>query len=87
VTLRLYDTMSRSMRDFEPVRDGQASIYLCGATVQSEPHIGHVRSNVSFDIVRRWLIHRGYDVTFIRNVTDIDDKILAIRALPAISPR
>jgi cysteinyl-tRNA synthetase len=77
VTLRLYDTMSRSMRDFEPVRDGQASIYLCGATVQSEPHIGHVRSNVSFDIVRRWLIHRGYDVTFIRNVTDIDDKILA----------
>ena len=77
MTLRLYDTMSRSMRDFEPVRDGQASIYLCGATVQSGPHIGHVRSNLSFDIVRRWLTHRGYDVTFIRNVTDIDDKILA----------
>jgi cysteinyl-tRNA synthetase len=76
VTLRLYDTMTRSLRVFEPVRDGEASIYLCGATVQSAPHIGHVRSNVSFDVVRRWLTHRGYDVTFIRNVTDIDDKIL-----------
>ena len=77
MTLRLYDTMSRAIRDFEPVHDGRASIYLCGATVQSDPHIGHVRSNVSFDIVRRWLSYRGYEVTFIRNVTDIDDKILA----------
>ncbi len=77
MTLRLYDSMARSVRDFEPVFPGKASIYLCGATVQSAPHIGHVRSNVSFDIIRRWLIHRGYDVTFIRNVTDIDDKILA----------
>jgi cysteinyl-tRNA synthetase len=77
VTLRLYDSLSRTVRDFEPVHAGRASIYLCGATVQSEPHIGHVRSNVSFDVVRRWLIQRGLDVTFIRNVTDIDDKILA----------
>ena len=77
MTLRLYDTMTRSLRDFEPVRPGQASIYLCGATVQSAPHVGHVRSNLAFDVVRRWLMHRGYDVTFVRNVTDIDDKVLA----------
>ncbi len=77
MTLRLYDTLSRSVRDFVPVRAGEASIYLCGATVQSPPHIGHVRSSIAFDVVGRWLAHRGFDVTFVRNVTDIDDKILA----------
>ncbi|MEP6853197.1 MAG: cysteine--tRNA ligase [bacterium] len=77
MTVRLYDTLSRSLRDFVPVRAREASIYLCGATVQSAPHIGHVRSSLSFDLVRRWLSHRGYAVTFLRNVTDIDDKILA----------
>lgn len=64
------------MRDFVPLREGHVSIYLCGATVQGLPHIGHVRSGVAFDILRRWLIARGCDVAFIRNVTDIDDKIL-----------
>ena len=51
-------------------------MYLCGATPQTNPHIGHVRSGVAFDIVRRWLMASGYDVAFVRNVTDIDDKIL-----------
>ena len=74
--LRLYDTMAGAVRDFVPVRDGHASIYLCGATVQGLPHIGHVRSGVAFDVLRRWLMAKGYDVAFIRNVTDIDDKIL-----------
>ncbi len=64
------------MRDFVPLREGHVSIYLCGATVQGLPHIGHVRSGVAFDILRRWLMARGCDVAFIRNVTDIDDKIL-----------
>ena len=77
MTLRLYDTMTRSLRDFEPVHAGRASIYLCGATVQSAPHVGHVRSNLAFDVIRRWLTYRGFDVTFVRNVTDIDDKVLA----------
>ena len=60
-----------------PLQEGRAGIYVCGLTVQSEPHVGHVRSAVNFDVLRRWLRHQGYDVTFIRNVTDIDDKILA----------
>lgn len=76
VTLRLHDTATRDVRDFVPLRDGHASIYVCGLTVQSEPHVGHVRSAVNFDVLRRWLEHRGYAVDFIRNVTDIDDKIL-----------
>ena len=68
--------MTGAVRDFVPVRPGHVSIYLCGATVQGLPHIGHVRSGVAFDVLRRWLMAKGYDVSFIRNVTDIDDKIL-----------
>ena len=75
-TLRIYDTATRSQRDFEPIRPGNASIYLCGATPQAQPHIGHLRSGVAFDILRRWLLAQGYDVALVRNVTDIDDKIL-----------
>jgi len=77
VTLRLYDTASRTTSDFVPLQAGQAGIYVCGLTVQSEPHVGHVRSAVNFDVLRRWLTARGLEVTFIRNITDIDDKILA----------
>ena len=76
MTLRLFDTASREVCDFVPYRDGQASIYLCGATVQGIPHIGHVRSGIAFDVLRRWLEYKGLDVLFVRNVTDIDDKIL-----------
>jgi cysteinyl-tRNA synthetase len=75
--IRLYDSTTREVRDFVPLRDGQVGIYVCGLTVQSEPHVGHVRSAVNFDVLRRWLAHRGLEVTFIRNITDIDDKILA----------
>ena len=75
--LRLHDTFTGAVRDFTPLRPGQASIYLCGATVQGLPHIGHVRSGVAFDVLRRWLMAKGLDVAFIRNVTDIDDKILS----------
>ena len=76
MTLRLYDTLTRAPRDFVPLTPGHASVYLCGATVQGEPHIGHVRSGVAFDVLRRWLLAHDYDVAFVRNVTDIDDKIL-----------
>jgi cysteinyl-tRNA synthetase len=76
MVLRLYDTAERSVREFTPVIPGRASLYLCGATVQAPPHIGHIRSGINFDILTRWLRASGYQVTFCRNVTDIDDKIL-----------
>jgi cysteinyl-tRNA synthetase len=76
MTVRLYDTAAREVRTFTPLTPGRASVYLCGATVQAPPHIGHVRSGVDFDILVRWLTASGYQVTFVRNVTDIDDKIL-----------
>jgi cysteinyl-tRNA synthetase len=75
-SLNLYDTKSRKVSPFKPIKKGEVGIYLCGATVQAPPHIGHIRSGVNFDILRRWLITSGYKVTFIRNVTDIDDKII-----------
>jgi cysteinyl-tRNA synthetase len=75
-SLSLYDTLARTTSEFVPLKKGEVGIYLCGATVQAPPHIGHVRSGVNFDILRRWLTKSGYNVTFIRNVTDIDDKIL-----------
>jgi cysteinyl-tRNA synthetase len=77
VTLRLYDTRARAIRDFTPLDDGVVTMYVCGPTVQSAPHIGHVRSAVNFDVVRRWLTVKGYDVLHLRNVTDIDDKIIS----------
>lgn len=76
MSLRLYDTATRQTRDFTPRRAGHVGIYLCGATVQAPPHVGHIRSGVSFDVLRRWLEYTGLAVTFVRNVTDIDDKIL-----------
>ena len=77
MTFRLYDTATGEVRNFVPLEEGKAGVYLCGLTVQSEPHVGHVRSGVNFDVLQRWLRHLGFDVTFIRNVTDIDDKILS----------
>ncbi len=77
MTLRFYDTATASVRDFEPVHEGEARLYYCGATVQGAPHIGHVRSALVFDQLSRWLTYRGFKVTTVRNVTDIDDKILA----------
>jgi cysteinyl-tRNA synthetase len=76
VSLHLHDSLSRQVRPFEPLQPGRVGIYVCGPTVQSPPHVGHVRSAVVFDQLRRWLTASGYDVTYIRNITDIDDKIL-----------
>jgi cysteinyl-tRNA synthetase len=77
VSLRLYDTARREVVEFVPLVPGEVSIYCCGATVQSAPHLGHVRKEVNFDVLRRWLEVSGYQVTMLTNVTDIDDKILA----------
>ncbi|MGH3919680.1 MAG: cysteine--tRNA ligase [Pseudonocardiaceae bacterium] len=77
MSLHLYDTATRSQREFVPLRPRTASIYVCGATVQGVPHIGHVRSALNYDVLRRWLMATGHDVFLVRNVTDVDDKILA----------
>ncbi|WP_455114994.1 cysteine--tRNA ligase [Rothia mucilaginosa] len=77
MTMRFYDSASATIREFEPVVPGEARIYYCGATVQGEPHLGHIRSALVFDQLSRWMRYRGLKVTTVRNVTDIDDKILA----------
>jgi cysteinyl-tRNA synthetase len=78
--LRLNSTLHRAVVPFEPRDEGKVSIYVCGPTVQSEPHVGHGRSAVAFDVIRRYLTWRGYEVTYVRNVTDIEDKIIAAAA-------
>jgi len=77
VTIRVYDSRAQALRDFEPLQPGRVGMYVCGPTVQSSPHVGHLRSALAYDLWRRWFAHCGYDVTFVRNVTDIDDKVLA----------
>ena len=84
MSLRLHDTGTRAVREFEPLVDGRVGVYLCGATVQAPPHIGHIRSGVNFDVLRRYLEYRGLQVTFCRNVTDIDDKVLQVAAAEGV---
>jgi cysteinyl-tRNA synthetase len=86
VTLHLHDTYARAVREFTPLTPGQASVYLCGATVQAPPHIGHLRSAVCFDVLIRWLEASGYRVTFCRNVTDVEDKILRTAQAEGVPP-
>lgn len=74
--MKLFDTRSQALRDFEPITPGKVGIYVCGPTVQSQPHIGHLRSALVYDLMARWLEHLGNDVMLVRNVTDIDDKVL-----------
>jgi cysteinyl-tRNA synthetase len=76
VTFRLYDSATHEVTDLDPIVPGQVSIYHCGLTVQSAPHLGHIRKEVVFDVLRRWLEISGYRVNIVANVTDIDDKIL-----------
>ncbi|MBF0689224.1 MAG: cysteine--tRNA ligase [Cellulomonas sp.] len=84
MSLRLFDSGTQSVRDFVPLVEGEVGVYLCGATVQAPPHVGHVRSAVAFDVLVRWLRRKGVRVTVIRNVTDIDDKILAKAAAAGV---
>ena len=74
--IKLYDTRRRQKVDFEPVEPGKVSMYVCGPTVYNRIHIGNARTFISFDMIRRYLTWRGFDVTFVQNVTDVDDKII-----------
>jgi cysteinyl-tRNA synthetase len=76
MSLRIYNTLSRALEDFSPIEAGHVRMYVCGVTVYDRPHIGNVRSAVAFDVVRRWLEASGFDVEFVRNITDIDDKMI-----------
>jgi len=76
VSLRLYDTATRSVRPFEPLHPGRVGLYVCGPTVQAPPHVGHLRSAVALDVLHRWLREKGLAVTFVRNTTDVDDKVI-----------
>jgi cysteinyl-tRNA synthetase len=78
--LHLYDTRTRRVRPFVPLRPGHVGVYVCGPTVQAAPHVGHARTSIAFDVLRRWLLASGYEVTFVQNVTDVDDKIITVAA-------
>ena len=76
MTLRIYNTLSRALEDFVPLDPGHVRMYVCGMTVYDLCHLGHARSMVAFDVVQRWLRASGLRVTYVRNITDIDDKII-----------
>src|SRR5210317_761201 len=76
MTLRVYNTLTRSKEVFEPVTPGKVGIYLCGPTVYDKAHIGHMVGPVIFDAIKRYLVYCGYDVTWVVNITDVDDKLI-----------
>jgi len=76
MSLRIFNTLSRAVSDFSPAEPGHVRMYVCGMTVYDLCHLGHARSMIAFDVVQRWLKASGYQVTYVRNVTDIDDKII-----------
>ena len=86
MALQLYDTMTREEREFVPREEGKASIYVCGPTVYADAHVGHGRASVVFDVLRRFLAWQGLDVTFVSNITDVDDKIILRAARERRSP-
>jgi cysteinyl-tRNA synthetase len=86
MALHLYDTLRREKVPFVPREEGRASLYVCGPTVQAEAHVGHGRLGVFTDVLRRYLVFRGYDVTFVQNVTDIDDKIILRARREGVDP-
>jgi cysteinyl-tRNA synthetase len=76
MTLRIHNTLTRSLEEFQPLRAGQVGMYVCGMTIYDLCHMGHLRMMMAFDVIYRWLCTLGYDVTYVRNITDIDDKII-----------
>ncbi len=86
MSLRIYNTLTRSKEVFEPVRPGKVGMYLCGPTVYKSPHVGHMVGPVIFDAIKRYLKYKGFDVTFVVNITDVDDKIIATAQQANMTP-
>ena len=84
--MRVFNSLGRKVTDFIPRDEGHITMYVCGPTVQSAPHVGHGRSAVAFDVIRRYLEWRGFEVTYVVNITDVEDKIIAAAAERGISP-
>ena len=84
--ITLYNTLGRARRPFEPMEEGRVGMYVCGPTVQSAPHLGHGRCAVVFDVIRRYLMWKGWDVLYVQNITDVDDKIIANAARLGVAP-
>ena len=78
MAIRVYDTRSRSKRDLETLKDGEVKMYVCGITPYSPSHLGHARCYIAFDVVHRWLEASGFEVEYVQNFTDIDDKIIEV---------
>jgi cysteinyl-tRNA synthetase len=85
MAIRIYNTLTRSKEEFAPREPGRASMYVCGVTPYAPAHVGHGRSAVAFDVVRRWLTYRGYEVTYVYNITDVEDKIIAAAQREGVS--
>src|SRR5687767_15967379 len=76
MSLRVYNTLTKKKELFEPVRPGKVGIYLCGPTVYKSPHVGHMVGPVIFDAIKRYLVYKGFEVTWVVNITDVDDKLI-----------
>ena len=76
MTLRIHNTLTRSLEEFKPLHAGKVGMYVCGMTIYDLCHMGHLRMMMAFDVIYRWLRTLGYDVTYVRNITDIEDKII-----------
>ncbi len=85
--IKIYDTMSRDLREFVPIEDGKVKMYVCGPTVYNYIHVGNARSTVAFDTIRRYFEYRGYEVAYISNFTDVDDKIINRAKEEGITPQ
>ena len=85
--IKIYDTMTRSLREFVPIEEGKVRMYVCGPTVYNYIHVGNARSTVAFDTVRRYFEYRGFEVNYISNFTDVDDKIINRAKEEGITPK
>jgi len=86
MSLKVYSTLTRKKEEFKPVNSGKVKMYVCGMTVYSDAHIGHARTYFAFDVIRRYLEYKGYDVTYVQNITDVDDKIIDAANKEGVDP-